>query len=378
MSKTIQVKKRNGKLEDFEPDKINKCIQRACDGLVDVSPSEIALDAQVQLFNKIPTKDIDKALILCARSKIEKEPNYSKVASRLLLNTIYKEVFDEGVDSDAFEMQYRKAFITNLKQLHKDGQIDSHLLKFDLKKLSSAIVINRDDLWEYHGIQTIYDRYLLHINSRRMESPQAFWMRVAMGIALNEKDKEDRAIEFYNVLSQLLFVSSTPTLFNSGTTHSQLSSCYLSTVEDSIDGIFGTLHSQARLSKYAGGLGVDWTPVRSNLSKIKGTNGVSAGLIPFLKCFNDLLRSCNQAGKRPGSGCAYLEVWHGDIEDFLELRKNTGDDRRRCHDMNTAVWIPDLFIERVIEDGQWSLFSPSDVPDLHDLFGNDFSVRYKE
>lgn len=378
MSKTIHVKKRNGKLETFDPNKINICIQRACDGLVDVSPSEIALDAQVQLFNKIPTKDIDRALILCARSKIEKEPNYSKVAARLLLNTIYKEVFGEGVDSDAFEMQYRKSFITNLKELKKDGQIDPRLLEFDVKKLSGALDIERDDLWEYLGIQTIYDRYLLNINKRRMESPQAFWMRVAMGLAIEEEDKEGRAIEFYNLMSQFYLVPSTPTLFNSGTTRSQLSSCYLSSIGDDLDGIFMGLAGQARLSKYAGGLGCDFTPVRSHGAHIKGTNGKSSGVIPFLKCFDSLVSAVNQANLRRGSGCAYLEVWHGDFEQFLDLRRNTGDERLRTHNLNTAAWVPDLFLQRVLEDKEWSLFSPSDVPDLHEIYGEEFATRYEE
>ena len=378
MTKEIVVKKRNGKLESLKIEKINRCVERACYGIEGVSASEVILDAQVQLYNKIPTSDIDKALTMSARAKIEKEPAYQYVAARLLLNTIYKEVFGEGVYSDAFEMQYRKSFITNLRALGKDGRLDPRLLEFDLKSLSAALDISADDNWKYLGIQTVYDRYLLHIGGRRMESPQAFWMRVAMGLAINEDNREERAIEFYRILSSNSGLSSTPTLFNAGTVHSQLSSCYLSTIEDSIDGIYGTIHNQARLAKFAGGLGVDWTPIRSTNAYIKGTNGQSQGVIPFLKCFNDQLVAVNQGGRRKGAGCAYMETWHGDIEDFLELRKNTGDDRRRCHDMNTANWIPDLFMKRVEENAAWYLFSPSDCPDLHDLFGAAFEARYQE
>lgn len=371
------VKKRNGRLEKLNLDKINKCVVRACNGINDVSASEVILDAQVQLFNKITTNEIDKALIMSARSKIEKDPGYSIVAARLLLNTIYKEVFGEGVDSDVFGMQYHKSFVTNLKALEKAGRIDKKMLsEFDLNKIAKSLDPNRDSLWKYLGIQTVYDRYLLHINGRRMETPQGFWMRVAMGLAINEENKDEKAIEFYDLLSMNLFINGTPTLFNSGTTHPQLSSCYLSTVDDSINGIFGTIHNQACLSKFAGGLGVDWTPIRGSSSHINGTNGKSQGLVPWLKIFNDTLVAVNQGGRRKGAGCAYLETWHTDVEDFLELRKNTGDDRRRCHDMHTANWIPDLFMKRAKEDGDWYLFSPSDCPDLHDLFGKDFDKAY--
>lgn len=289
------VKKRNGRLEKLNLDKINKCVVRACQGILDVSASEVILDAQVQLFNKITTNEIDKALIMSARSKIEKDPGYSIVAARLLLNTIYKEVFGEGVDSDVFGMQYHKSFVTNLKELQKAGRIDKRMLTdFDLNKIAKSLVPKRDDIWKYLGIQTVYDRYLLHINGRRMETPQGFWMRVAMGLAINEENKDDKAIEFYNLLSENLFINGTPTLFNSGTNHPQLSSCYLSTVDDSIDGIFGTIHNQAKLSKFAGGLGVDWTPIRGSSSFIAGTNGKSQGLVPWLKIFNDTLVAVNQ------------------------------------------------------------------------------------
>lgn len=290
----ISVKKRNGKLESLNLDKINRSCQRACENLESVSASEVVLDAHVQLFDKVTTAEIDTALILSARSKIEKEPNYSFVAARLLLNTVYKEVFGEGVDCDTFDLQYRKSFIGNTKKLVKSGRLSEKLLEFDLRKLSDVLLLENDLKFKYFGIQTLYDRYFLHIDGRRMETPQSFWMRVAMGLALNEENKEEKAIEFYKALSNFHMCCSTPTLFNSGTNHSQLSSCYLSTVNDSLDGIFGTIHGQARLSKFAGGLGVDWTSIRGTGSHVKKTNGESQGLIPWLKIFNDTLVAVNQ------------------------------------------------------------------------------------
>lgn len=371
----IKVKKRNGRLEDFEVDKINASAQRACEAIEDVSWSEIVLDAQLQLFDKITTKEIDQALILSAREKIEKEPNYSYAAARLLLNCLYKEVFKEGVDSDAFQLQYRKSFIQNIKKLSKENRIDKRLLEFDLVKLSEALKIRRDNLFKYLGIQILFDRYFIRLDEKIMETPQSFWMRVAMGLSINEENKEEKAIEFYDIFSQMLYTPSTPTLFNSGTTHSQLSSCYLNTFDDSIDGIFDGAWQEARKSKFAGGLGLDVTPFRSTGSHIKGTNGVSSGLVPWLKIYNDLLIAVNQGGKRPGAGCAYLEPWHLDFEDFLNLRRNTGDDRLRCHDMNTASWIPDEFMRRVKNEDDWYFFDPKEA-ELHDCFGRDFDYRY--
>tara|TARA_R110000751_G_scaffold78762_1_gene158927 strand:- start:907 stop:3366 length:2460 start_codon:yes stop_codon:yes gene_type:complete len=375
--KQIHVKKRNGRLQKLNINKINLCAERACEDIDNVSASEVVLDAHVQFYDKITTKEIDKGLILSARQKIEKEPNYSYVASKLLLFNIHKEVFGESRDSDAFEHQYKLAFIRNTKKLVEEEILDERLLDFDLTKLSDALVLSRDLKFKYLGLQILYDRYLHHVNDRRMETPQAFWMRVAMGLALNEKNKESKAIEFYGALSQFHLCCSTPTLFNSGSTHSQLSSCYLNTFDDSIDGIFEGLWQEARKSKYAGGLGFDVTNFRASNSYVKGTNGKSSGLIPWLKIYNDTLIAVDQGGKRPGAGCAYLEPWHLDIEDFLELKKNTGDERRRCHDMNTANWIPNLFLDRVEEDGSWYLFSPSDV-DLHNLCGTDFNKKYKK
>ena len=374
----IKVKKRNGRLEEINLDKINKCVERACQGLMEVSASEVVLDASLQLYNKITTAEIDKALIMSARSKIEKEPNYSYVAARMLLNNLYKEAFGQTVDSVIAHELCKTNFVKNIKVLVKQGLLDERMLEYDLELLSENIDIERDKSFKYLGIQTLYDRYFIHIEGRRMETPQAFYMRVAMGLSLQEDNKEEKAIEFYNMMSTFRYSPSTPTLFNSGTRHSQLSSCYLSTVHDSIDGIFGTIHNQARLSKYAGGLGVDWTAVRSTGSYIKGTNGQSSGLIPWLKIFNDTLVGVNQGGKRKGAGCSYLEPWHIDVEDFLDLRKNTGDDRRRCHDMNTALWMCDDFIKAAQKDSDWYLFDPSEFPELHEKYGNDFSREYKK
>lgn len=371
----IKVKKRNGRLQEFKVEKINANAERACEGVEGVSASEVVLDAQLQLFDKITTQEIDTALILGAREKIEKEPNYSYVAGRLLLNTIYKEVFKEGVDSDTFKLQYRKSFIQGIKRLVKLDRLNPKMLDFDLAKLSEAIKIRRDLKFKYLGIQILTDRYFIREGGKLMEAPQCFWMRVAMGLAINEEDKEAKAIEFYNLFSKFLYTSSTPTLFNSGTVRSQLSSCYLNTFDDSIDGIFDGAWQEARKSKYAGGLGLDVTPFRSTGSHIQGTNGISSGLVPWLKIFNDLLVAVNQGGKRPGAGCAYLEPWHLDFEDFLNLRRNTGDDRLRCHDMNTASWIPDEFMRRVQSEDDWYFFDPREA-DLHDCFGTDFDYRY--
>ena len=378
MSQDIKIKKRNGRLENVCLDKINECVERACGELEDVSVSEVVLDASLQLYNKIPTSEINKALILSARSKIEKEPNYAYVAARMLLNNLYKEVFGEDVGSESFEEQYKKAFVKNIKKLVKEERLSDRLLSYDLEYLADEMVPSRDKLFKYLGIQTLYDRYFIHLNEQRMETPQAFYMRVAMGLCLTEENKEDKALEIYNMMSEFRYSPSTPTLFNSGTRRSQLSSCYLSTVGDSLDGIFGTLHGQSRLSKYAGGLGVDWSGVRATGGYIKGTNGKSTGLVPWLKIFNDLLVAVNQGGKRKGAGCAYIEPWHLDIEDFLDLRKNTGDDRRRCHDMNTALWIPDDFMAAISKNQDWYLFDPSECPELHDTYGKEFTKMYKK
>lgn len=373
----MKVTKRNGQLEDFNEDKILICISRACND-DQQRVQRVYFNARINLYDGVKTQEIDTAIIKSARGLIEKDPEYKHVAAKLLIGTVYKEVFGEDTDSDAFELQYRKTFIVNLKRLIKAGILNKELAKFDLKKLSNYLKIERDSNFEYLGLQTVYDRYLMHINDTRMETPQGFWMRVAMGLAINEDNRDDWAIKFYNVLSQFDFMSSTPTLFNSGGTFNQLSSCFLNTFHDSMQGIFDGLLQEALKNKYTGGLGMDVTPFRAANSYIKGTNGYTQGAVYFWKLYNDMLVAVNQGGKRRGAGCAYLETWHADIEDFLSLRKNTGDERKRTHDMNTANWIPDLFLKYVQEDKPWYLFSPNEVPELHELYGKDFEKKYRE
>ncbi len=343
---------------------------------------EIDIDAILQaaardLYDGVPLAEVERSLILAARARIEQDPHYAFVASRLLLDSIRHEVLGRSVSQAAMANEYANYFPEFIHRGIDAELLDERLAQFDLEKLGQALVAARDYKFDYLGLQTLYDRYFLHIEEVRIELPQAFFMRVAMGLALNEIDREARAIEFYHVLSSFDFMSSTPTLFNSGTRHSQLSSCYLTTVSDDLDGIYQAIKENAMLQKYAGGLGNDWTPVRALGSRIKGTNGKSQGVVPFLKVVNDTAVAVNQGGKRKGAVCAYLETWHMDVEEFLDLRKNTGDDRRRTHDMNTANWIPDLFMKRVMENGEWTLFSPSDVPDLHDLYGKAFQEAYE-
>lgn len=372
------VTKRNGKKEKLNVDKINKCVQRACNGLADVSASEIVIDSNFQFFDGITTKELDKTLVLTARSKIYKEPNYSYVAGRLLLFSLYKEVFCENRDDDGFEIQYKLSFIRNIKKLVKVGILSPACLDYDLKKLAEALVPERDLIFKYHGIQNLYDRYFLRIDDVVAETPQAFYMRVAMGLCFNEANKEEMIVKLYNIYSQHLASPSTPTLFNSATVHNQLSSCYLSEIGDSVDGIFDGLWQEARKSKYAGGLGFHVSKIRGIGSHIKGTNGTSSGLIPWLKLYSTMLIACNQAGRRPGSGCAYLSNHHIEVEDFIDLRKETGEERRRTHDMNIALWVSDLFAERVEKDEDWLLLCPSEAPDLDDLYGDAFEKRYVE
>ncbi|NCW58206.1 MAG: ribonucleoside-diphosphate reductase subunit alpha, partial [Gammaproteobacteria bacterium] len=328
------------------------------------------------LYDGVPIDEVYKAAILAARTLIEKEPGYTRATARLLLHTIRKEIVGRELTQAEMVKAYADYFPQFIRKGIEAELLDDKLLQFDLAKLGAALKADRDLQFDYLGLQTLYDRYFLHIDEARIEMPQAFFMRVAMGLSLNEIDREARAIEFYNVLSTFDFMSSTPTLFNSGTRRSQLSSCYLTTVADDLDGIYEALKENALLSKFAGGLGNDWTNVRALGSYIKGTNGKSQGVVPFLKVVNDTAVAVNQGGKRKGAVCAYLESWHLDIEEFLELRKNTGDDRRRTHDMNTANWIPDLFMKRVLEGGDWTLFSPSTCPDLHDKFGKAFEEAY--
>ena len=350
---------------------------QACAELdAEVRPEPILAETLRNLYDGVPVDEVYKAAILAARTLIEKEPDYTYATARLLLHTLAKEVLGETVSLPELAARYADYFPQFIKKGVDNELLDERLLQFDLARLGAALKPERDLQFDYLGLQTLYDRYFLHVRKQRIELPQAFFMRVAMGLALNEIDREARAIEFYEVLSRFDFMSSTPTLFNSGTLRSQLSSCYLTTVPDDLDGIYESIKENALLSKFAGGLGNDWTRVRALGSHIKGTNGESQGVVPFLKVVNDTAVAVNQGGKRKGAVCTYLETWHLDIEEFLELRKNTGDDRRRTHDMNTANWIPDLFMRRVMEKGTWTLFSPSDVPDLHDKFGADFERTY--
>jgi ribonucleoside-diphosphate reductase alpha chain len=357
--------------------RLKSLIEQACSDLgSDVKAEPILAETMRNLYDGVPMDEVYKASILAARTLIEKDPDYTYATARLLFHTISREVLGMDVAPGDMAGAYIDYFPGFIKRGVQAELLDERLMQFDLARLGSALKAERDMQFDYLGLQTLYDRYFLHEGKTRIELPQAFFMRVAMGLALNEIDREARAIEFYEVLSRFDFMSSTPTLFNSGTRRSQLSSCYLTTVPDDLDGIYESIKENALLSKFAGGLGNDWTRVRALGAHIKGTNGESQGVVPFLKVVNDTAVAVNQGGKRKGAVCTYLETWHLDIEEFLELRKNTGDDRRRTHDMNTANWIPDLFMRRVMEKGTWTLFSPNNVPDLHDLFGADFEKAY--
>ncbi len=366
-----------GQCVPLDEARLQLLVESACAGLgADVKAAPILAETRRNLYHGVPIDEVYKASILAARTLIEKEPAYNRVTARLLLHTIRKQILGEEVMQSEMQARYAEYFPRFIAKGIEAELLDERLAQYDLARLGAALKAERDLQFDYLGLQTLYDRYFLHIDEMRIELPQAFFMRVAMGLALNEIDRDARAIEFYEVLSSFDFMSSTPTLFNAGTRRSQLSSCYLTTVSDDLDGIYEALKENALLSKFAGGLGNDWTNVRALGSYIKGTNGKSQGVVPFLKVVNDTAVAVNQGGKRKGAVCAYLETWHLDIEEFLDLRKNTGDDRRRTHDMNTANWIPDLFMKRVMEDGQWTLLSPSTCPDLHDKFGKDFEAAY--
>src|SRR3989475_5240917 len=352
----------DGVRRPLAPARPRDLITSACEALGEaVDPKLIRAETLKNLYDGVPAEEVRKAAVLSARALIEKDPAYSYVTARLLLHTIRREVLGQEASQAEMKKRYAEYFPQFVKRGIQAELLDERLENFDLKKLGAALDASRDLKFGYLGLQTLYDRYFLHVHGARIELPQAFFMRVAMGLALNEIDREARAIEFYNALSSFDFMSSTPTLFNSGTTRSQLSSCYLTTVSDDLGGIYEAIKENALLAKYAGGLGNDWTPVRALGSHIKGTNGKSQGVVPFLKVVNDTAVAVNQGGKRKGAVCSYLETWHLDIEEFLELRKNTGDDRRRTHDMNTANWIPDLFMKRVMDNADWTLFSPSET-----------------
>ncbi|MDB5892254.1 MAG: ribonucleoside-diphosphate reductase, alpha subunit [Polaromonas sp.] len=366
-----------GKRVELDLRNLQALIEASCDGLgADIKPEPIVHETMRNLYDGVPIDEVYKASILAARTLIEKDPDYTYATARLLMHTIRREVLGEEVNQAEMVTRYAEYFPQFIAKGVQNELLDEKLQQFDLARLGAALKPERDLRFDYLGLQTLFDRYFLHVRKQRIELPQAFFMRVAMGLSLNEIDREARAIEFYEVLSSFDFMSSTPTLFNAGTLRSQLSSCYLTTVADDLGGIYDAIKENALLSKFAGGLGNDWTPVRALGAHIKGTNGESQGVVPFLKVVNDTAVAVNQGGKRKGAVCAYLETWHLDIEEFLELRKNTGDDRRRTHDMNTSNWIPDLFMRRVMEKGSWTLFSPNDTPDLHDKFGKDFEKTY--
>ncbi|HFX6347782.1 ribonucleoside-diphosphate reductase subunit alpha [Acinetobacter nosocomialis] len=371
---TLQVTDANGQLQPLDLSALQATVNRAAEGLEGIEVQAIIDETVKNLYNGVKESDIATTMMMATRTRIEQEPNYTYVTARLLRDELVSTgLAFLGLPADTAENNALEAFLKKGVEL---DLLSPDLLKFDLEKLAAAIQPERSNQFTYLGLQTLFDRYFIHSNGVRFELPQLFFMRVSMGLALNEQDKEERAIEFYNLLSSFDYMASTPTLFNSGTLRPQLSSCYLTTIGDDLYDIYGAMRDNAMLSKWAGGLGNDWTPVRALNSYIKGTNGKSQGVVPFLKVANDTAVAVNQGGKRKGAVCAYLETWHLDIEEFLELRKNTGDDRRRTHDMNTANWVPDLFMQRVFEDGDWTLFTPSETPDLHDLTGAEFAERY--
>ncbi|EKN43984.1 MULTISPECIES: ribonucleoside-diphosphate reductase subunit alpha [Pseudomonas] len=379
---SIRITRADGSFAPLDMGRLNTIVTEACEGLAEVDADLIQNETLKNLYDGVALKDVNTALVMTARTLVEREPNYSFVTARLLMDTLraeglsFLQVAESATHHEMADL-YAKALPAYVAAGIKYELLNPVLAEFDLEKLGKAINHERDQQFTYLGLQTLYDRYFIHKDGVRFELPQIFFMRVAMGLAIEEKAREDRAIEFYNLLSSFDYMSSTPTLFNAGTLRPQLSSCYLTTVPDDLSGIYHAIHDNAMLSKFAGGLGNDWTPVRALGSYIKGTNGKSQGVVPFLKVVNDTAVAVNQGGKRKGAVCAYLETWHMDIEEFIELRKNTGDDRRRTHDMNTANWIPDLFMKRVFDDGPWTLFSPSEVPDLHDLTGKAFQERYE-
>ncbi len=379
----IKITLENGDEDTLDIDRLEAMVAEACEGLEGTDSALIIEEANKNLYDGVTEDDARTSLVMTARTLVEQEPNYTYVTARILLDNIRTEALSYlGMQKQATQSEmkdlYHQAFRNFLGKGVENEILNPELLEMDIERLGKAIDPERDNLFTYLGLQTLYDRYFIHDSETRYELPQVFFMRVSMGLALREEQREERAIEFYNLLSSFDYMSSTPTLFNSGTKHSQLSSCYLTTVPDDLHGIYGAIQDNAMLSKWAGGLGNDWTPVRGLGSQIKGTNGKSQGVVPFLKVVNDTAVAVNQGGKRKGAVCSYLETWHVDIEEFVELRKNTGDDRRRTHDMNTANWVPDLFLKRVSEDKKWTLFTPSDTPDLHDLYGKDFEKRYEE
>lgn len=375
----LTVKKRDGRTTLFDINRLKDSLVRSAQGYEeDVSVDLVAKEVVNNIFDGITSEEIARSLVLACNAFIEKDPAYSFVSARLFLQKLRKEVIGVSTTDDMLGMSYREAFVKNIKKGVEKNLFDKRLLEFDLDKLSYGLKLERDELLEYLSVETLYARYFVKYKKQRIELPQSFWMRVAMGLAIEEENRNEKALEFYNVLSSLRYVASTPTLFHAGLSHPQLSSCYLTTVTDDLNHIFKSLADNANLSKWSGGLGNDWTNIRATGSFIKTTQVESQGVIPFLKIANDVTVAINRSGKRRGATCAYLETWHLDVEDFLDLRKNTGDERRRTHDMNTSNWIPDLFMKRVINDENWTLFSPDEVPELHETFGKKFEKKYAE
>ncbi len=377
---SLIIIKKSGEKQAFSIEKLKKYIESCAEEKSQIDVDGIANQCRSEIYDGITTSEISKAVILCARSYIERDPAYSKLASKMLLKDIYKEVLGDNFDFTNLKVAHTKSFKENLMEGVKIERLNPKILLFDTDFLGSHIELSRDENLDYLGMQTLYDRYFLRNPETKavLETPQMFWMRVAMGLALNETNYNEKAVEFYNVMSQLLFVPSTPTLFHAGTNHPQLSSCYITTVEDSLNHIFKSISDNAQMSKWSGGIGNDWSSLRGMGSLIKGTGVESQGVVPFLKIANDTTVAINRSGRRRGATCAYLEAWHFDFEDFLELRKNTGDERRRTHDMNTASWIPDLFMKRVRDDMEWTLFSPDETPELHEIYGKEFEIVYKK
>src|SRR3989338_398207 len=383
--KELTVVRADRKKERFDKKKLREAFQEAAKGFEkSIDVDALTEQCTLAVYDGIPTFDIEKAMVLTARSFIERDPGYDMLAGRLFLRGLMREVAGKKIPQKEWDRVYRETFVKNIKRAVELERLNPEMLVFDLEKLAEGLNVYADNLFTYRGLQTLHDRYFMrdisaeNAEERRLEMPQMFWMRVAMGLALPEKDKMDRAKEFYEVISSMRFTPSTPTLFHAGTTHPQLSSCYLATVEDYLHRIFKCIGDNAQLSKWSGGLGNDWTNLRGMGALIKKTNVESQGVIPFLKIANDTTVAINRSGKRRGATCAYLETWHYDIEDFLDLRKNTGDERRRTHDMDTANWIPDLFMQRVLQDGEWTLFSPDETPDLHHMYGKAFKNRYEQ
>ncbi|TWG07690.1 ribonucleoside-diphosphate reductase subunit alpha [Saccharopolyspora dendranthemae] len=383
-SPQLSVTDPDGRSRPLDWGRVRTIVGQACSGLAEVDAAPVLEEARRNLYDGIRSAELDEALTLAARTLVERDPGYSRVSARLLLDKLRREALSfiageaQEADQEQIRDRYPEYFAAYVRRGVELEVLEPQLAEFDLERLGGALRADRDLTFDYLGLQTLYDRYFLHHDGTRFELPQAFFMRVAMGLALREDDRDERAIEFYQLLSSFDFMCSTPTLFNSGTTRPQLSSCFLTTVDDDLQSIFSSYRNNALLAKYSGGLGNDWTPVRGIGAHIKGTNGQSQGLVPFLKIANDTAVAVNQGGKRKGAACAYLETWHIDVEEFLDLRKNTGDDRRRTHDMNTANWVPDEFLRRVEADGSWTLFSPDETPELHDLYGAEFAERYRE